>query len=157
MKIRIELESDLAEEEVVIRCNSLNDTVSEIQRVVSEVLADKKRWCFTKTNSDQKGETNYYISLEDILFFDSSPDGICVHTRDDVYETKYKLYELEELLPGYFMRISKSTILNVRQVYAVTRNLTASSAVEFQGTKKQVYVSRQYYKALRSRLDERYE
>lgn len=151
MKIRIELESDLKEEEVVIRCNSLNDTVTEIQRVVSEVLADKKSWYFTK------GETTYYISLEDILFFDSSPDGICVHTRKDMYETKYKLYELEERLPGYFMRISKSTILNVRQVYAVTRNLTASSAVEFAGTNKQVYVSRHYYKALRSRLDERYE
>lgn len=151
MKIRIELESKLEEEEVVIRCNSLNDTVTEIQRVVSEVLTDRKQWYFTK------GETVYYISLEDILFFDSSPQGICVHTRDDMYETRYKLYELEEKLPGYFMRISKSTILNVRQVYAVTRNLTASSAVEFQGTKKQVYVSRQYYKALRDRLDARYQ
>lgn len=151
MKIRIELESKLQEEEIVIRCNSLNDTVTEIQRVVSEVLTERKRWHFTK------GETEYYLSLEDILFFDSSPNGICVHTRDDVYETKYKLYELEEMLPGYFMRISKSAILNIKQVYAVTRNLTASSAVEFQKTKKQVYVSRQYYKALRARLDARFQ
>lgn len=151
MKIRIELDSDIVEEEIVIRCNSLNDTVTEIQKVVSEVIADKKRWYF------MKGDTTYYISLDDILFFDTSCDGICVHTRDDIYKTKHKLYELEEMLPGYFMRISKSSILNLRQVYAITRNLTATGAVEFQGTNKQVYVSRHYYKALRSRLDERYQ
>lgn len=33
-----------------------------------------------------------------------------MHTAVDIYETDYKLYELEQLLPGYFMRISKSAI-----------------------------------------------
>lgn len=34
-------------------------------------------------------------------------NAIQVHTRDDIYQTRYKLYELEELLPGQFMRVSK--------------------------------------------------
>lgn len=77
------------------------------------------------------------------------------HTRDGIYRIRSKLYELEETLPGSFMRVSKSAILNVHHVYSIERNLTASSIVQFQGTHKQVFVSRHYYKALRERLEEK--
>ena len=53
------------------------------------------------------------------------------------------------------MRVSKSAILNLNAVYSVEKNITASSLVRFQGTKKVVYVSRIYYKAMKQRLDER--
>lgn len=36
MKIRIELDEQLKEEEVVIRCQSLTEEVREIQKAVSE-------------------------------------------------------------------------------------------------------------------------
>ena len=72
-----------------------------------------------------------------------------------MYQVKYRLYELEEFLPGHFLRISKSTILNTEKVYAIRRNLTASSEVEFQNTHKQVFVSRAYYKSLRHKLEEK--
>ena len=77
------------------------------------------------------------------------------HTRDDVYETRRKLYELEELLGGRFQRISKSAIVNVDKVYSIKRNVTSSSAIEFQRTHKQIYVSRAYYKVLREKLEEK--
>lgn len=48
-------------------------------------------------------------------------NAIQVHTRDDIYQTRYKLYELEELLPGQFMRVSKSAILNTSHVYSITK------------------------------------
>ena len=66
-----------------------------------------------------------------------------------------KLYELEELLPGSFMRVSKSTIVNLDFVYSITRNLTASSVMEFAGTKKKAMVSRAYFKAVTERLKAR--
>ena len=65
------------------------------------------------------------------------------------FEAKYKLYELEEKLPSYFLRISKSTILNTRKVYSITKNLAGASKIEFQDTYKTVYCSRNYYKALK--------
>ena len=71
------------------------------------------------------------------------------------YQTKYKLYELEDILPGFFMRVSKSTILNTNHIYSINRNLTASSVVAFSDTHKQVYVSRYYYKPLISKLEEK--
>jgi len=80
---------------------------------------------------------------------------VTAHTTEKMYESSYRLYELEEILPGYFMRISKSTIVNLKQIYSITRNLTASSAVEFCGSNKKVYVSRIFYKALIERMSEK--
>lgn len=102
-----------------------------------------------------KKETEYYLNLEDILFFETGIQGIEAHTIDDIFQSKFKLYELEEILPGTFMRISKSAILNTNRVYAINRNLTASSIIEFQHTHKQVYVSRNYYKPLKNKLEEK--
>ncbi|WP_332525109.1 LytTR family DNA-binding domain-containing protein [Terrisporobacter sp.] len=41
----------------------------------------------------------YYISLSDILFFETEENTMSAHTIDNVYQVKYKLYELEEILP----------------------------------------------------------
>ncbi len=149
MKIRIELEEGLAEEEVIIRCRSLNEKLQKMQRMISETDLSSNKMEFTK------GETQYYLSLENILFFETDGGIIQAHTTDDMFQTKLKLYELEEILPGYFMRISKSSILNTNMVYAINRNLTSSSVVEFQNSHKQIYVSRNYYKPLKNKLEEK--
>lgn len=149
MKVRIEMEPTLSEDEILIRCHTMDETIIKIQQMLQDILTTNKSFVF------YKGTTEYYLPLEHILFFETTSEGICAHTIDDIYETKFKLYELEENLPGYFMRVSKSTILNVNHVYAITRNLTASSLVEFRESHKHVYVSRNYYKALKSRLEEK--
>lgn len=156
MKVRIEFEPELEENEILIRCKKLDETTQKIQQSIADIIAAESCWTFYKTDQ-KKGDTptEYFLPLEQILFFETSQSGISAHTAEDMYETKYKLYELEEKLPGYFMRISKSTIINVNHIYAITRNLTASSAVEFVGTHKQVYVSRLYYKPLKERLEEK--
>lgn len=53
------------------------------------------------------------------------------------------------------MRTSKSTIVNLDHIYSITRNLTASSMVEFRGSRKKALVSRSYYKLLLERLHTR--
>ncbi len=149
MKIRIELDDNLTEDEVIIRCSSLTKEVQDVQRTVSDMITEKRNFVFYKE------DTEYYLPLETILFFETEEKGICAHTVEDVFFTKYRLYELEEILPGHFMRVSKSTILNTNRVFSINRNLAASSIVEFQGTHKQVYVSRHYYKALKTKLEEK--
>lgn len=149
MKIRIELDETLQEEEVIIRCHSLSEQVQQIQHAVSDITASGSKMEFIK------GERHYFLSLNDILFFETDCGSVAAHTAQEVFQTRLKLYELEELLPGHFMRISKSSILNTDLVYAINRNLTASSVVEFQNSHKQVYVSRNYYKALINKLEEK--
>jgi len=146
MKINIEIDPSITDYEVTIKCSQIDNTVAKLQRMLSESTEQ------TASIVLYHGETEFYMPLSKILFFETSDGLLMAHTATDAFEVRHKLYELEELLPSYFMRISKSAILNTRKVYAITRNITASSLVEFQGTKKTVYVSRNYYKSLRDRL-----
>lgn len=149
MKIRIEINNEIKENEVVIRCSELSEDVENIKTMLEDVLSHKKGITF------YRGDTEYYLSLKEVLFFETEENGICAHTINNIYNVKYKLYELEEFLPGHFMRVSKSTILNTNHIYSITRSIASSSKVEFQNTHKQVFVSRYYYKPLNIKLLER--
>ena len=91
MKIKIEIDGELTEDEVIIRCRGLTEQISEVQKAVSEVVHSSQKFVF------YKGNTEYYLTLDEILFFETDSDGINAHTKDNIYQTKYKLYELEEL------------------------------------------------------------
>lgn len=149
MKVRIEIDEQLSEDEIIIHCKSLNERT---QKIYDTLMGFSKETHHLILN---KGNVDYYLPLDSILFFETTSNCISAHTVDQVYETTYRLYELEELLPGNFMRVSKSTILNLNHIYSISRNLTASSAVQFANTHKEVYVSRHYYKSLIFRLEEK--
>lgn len=142
MKIQIDIDPTVTDLEVTLKCAQIDETVAAVQKALTAISADTGKMAF------RQGETEYFFSVKKVLFFETDEGKIRAHTATDEFTVDYKLYELEELLPSYFMRVSKSTILNVRQVYGITRNLTASSKVEFQNSHKIVYVSRNYYKAL---------
>lgn len=148
MKITVEISENCIEDEVVIRCREYSDIVNRIQKAVADVTTKETKMALFQNNKE------FYVPIEEILFFESDGDVICAHTASEMFATKYKLYELEKLLPWYFSRISKSAILNVKKVYSITKNITAASSVEFLGTPKQVYVSRAYYKPLKSKIEE---
>lgn len=148
MKIRIEI-TDNSEDEIIIRTSELSDKVKRIEQAVKEITSGSSAMAFFKDG------TRYYLDIQDILFFETSEDGVCAQTAKECYGTEFKLYELENILPSNFMRVSKSTILNTEKVFSISRNITASSLVEFQNTYKKVYVSRNYYKALIFKIEEK--
>lgn len=135
MKLRIELDNQIKENEIIIKCSELSEEITKIQNIIFELISEKKEMIF------YKGNTEYYICVDDILFFETEESLIYAHTLNEVYQVKYKLYELEEILPQNFIRISKSTILNINHIYSITRNITSASLVEFKNTHKKVYVS----------------
>lgn len=149
MKVTIEVDENLSEECVVIKCKELNDNIIKMQQALAEHTKSDMTMALHKTDKE------YYMPLDKIIFFETENKEVRAHTREEIYETTYKLYELEELLPGYFMRISKSTIVNLNHIYSITKNIAASSVVEFGDSHKKVYVSRNYYKALVERLAEK--
>lgn len=118
MKVQIECDSGAEELQVLIRCRELDDQVKEIQQALSTIGKCRQQFVFYKE------DTEFYMPLNEVLFMETDGNAIQVHTRDDIYQTRYKLYELEELLPGQFMRVSKSAILNTSHVYSITKNLS---------------------------------
>ncbi len=149
MRVRIEIDDDLIEEEIIIRCRSIDNTIREVQEAISGIMKSIPKLEFFKEDKE------FYLELDSILFFETSDNRVDAHTMGEVYQVRYRLYELEEMLPSKFIRISKSTILNIDKVLSITRNLTSFNLVEFYKTHKQVYVSRFYYKNLRQALIER--
>ena len=148
MKVKMEIDENLIEEEVIIKCKELSDEISHLQQLISTAVFSKENFVVHKEDRE------YYLVLDDILFFETDGGEINVHTANQMYKTAYKLYELEEMLPGHFIRVSKSTIANVRHIYSMSKNLSSASIVEFRGTHKKIYVSRHYYRPLRNKLEE---
>lgn len=149
MRIRIEISDSIDEDELIIKCRQIDESIQNIQNYIMEQSSKGLKIVFYKEDEE------YYFPLDDVLFFETDSKKVYAHTMHDTYAIKNRLYELEEVLPKKFVRVSKSTILNIRHIYSIQRNFTAASLVQFQGSHQQVYVSRLYYKNLRKRLDER--
>lgn len=147
MKVRIETDASLSENEIVIRCR---ETDEEALRLKNALIEAQRRvnLIFYRDNKE------FYLPLEDILFFEASGREADAHTAAQVYRTGKKLRELSEILPYYFIRASKSVIVNTKRIYSIERNITSASLVQFENSHKQIYVSRGYYKAFKERLEE---
>jgi len=149
LKIRIEIADGMEEDEVIIRCRELNDTVKDIQKAIAEKTSKTSQIVF------YQGKEEYYFSLANVLFFETDNDTVYAHTAADIFKTDFKLYQLQKILPYDFVRISKSTIVNTARVLSISRNLASSSLIKFHKSHKQVYVSRLYYQDLKQKLNER--
>jgi len=149
VKVRMEIIDGISEDEVLIRCGRVDGTIQKIHQYLLEQSLPGSKITFFKQNRE------FYFPLESVLFFETEGEHIYAHTVDDAYRVKYRLYELENMLPSYFVRASKSVIVNMMRVYSVARNLASSSQVQFMNSHKLVYVSRRYYHDLRQRLNER--
>lgn len=147
MKLRIEVTDGSSEDEIIIRCGRVDDKVQKLQAYILSLSTPKITF--------YKEAQEYYLPLEEILFFETEGDQIYAHSANEAFRVKYRLFELEEMLPRYFVRAAKGTIINTSRIYAIDRNMASSSRISFSGTHKHIYASRHYYKALKEKMDER--
>lgn len=146
MKVRIELDPQMDEPEMIIRAPRLTEDVARFQQLILEQKMTPLTF--------YKDRSEYFVDVSEILFFETDGEKIYGHTREEAYEVRQKLYELEEILPIAFCRISKSTIVNTKQIYSIEKSFSGTSTVNFYQTHKQVHVSRHYYQLLKERLKE---
>ncbi len=78
MKIKIEIDEALEEDVVLIRCRSLTEEIGAVQRAVSEAAGTMQKFVF------YKGNTEYYLMLDDILFFETDENGISADRKSVV-------------------------------------------------------------------------
>lgn len=149
MKIVLEVDENLVEQEIIIKCPAITDETMYLQKQISELLSKRMQLQVTK------GDADFYIQLHEIMFLETAENFVAVHTANQIYESKDRLYELENILPGSFMRVSKSTIINTDKIRAIHKNITGASEVEFIQSTKKAYVSRNYIKMLIQKLDEK--
>lgn len=107
MKVRLEIDDSLNEDEIVIRTKEYTE---ELKQLLSDFKSKPSIQFF-------KQDTEYYLDLDAILFFESDNGTVYAHTANDMFSTTQKLYELENILPNSFLRISKSTIVNIQKYF----------------------------------------
>ena len=126
-----------------IRCHSISDEVREII-------------AFVKSRQGQltgiADERQYEISISDIFYIESVDNKAFIYTKSKVYETRQKLYELEEMLSKkHFLRVSKSTLLNLMKVSAIKPALNSRFTAVLQSG-EQVVITRKYVPELKKAL-----
>ncbi len=143
MKLTIEKIGVESEEEIVIKCHEVND----------EVLEWINRF---KTKTDvllgYSGEGIYRIQPKDIYYFESVDNKVFIYCKDKDYESKQKLYELEELYGGKrFFRASKSVILNLTKISCVIPSISGRFEAKLENGET-VVISRQYVPVVKQML-----
>lgn len=129
--------------QVIIKCEKANE---EVHRLKSHINL------FHAKLTAKRNQETVFVELAEVLYFESVDNRTFVYTSDAVMEIKYRLYELENLLPSEdFFRISKAQIVNVNQIKALAPGFNRTLFATMTNG-EQVYISRKYAMELRSAL-----
>lgn len=82
MKLRIEIDGNLEETEIVIKTPTLTDEIADLQRLLQESKAPRLTF--------YKGTGEYYLDLSEILFFETEGSKIYAHNQKEAYEVRLK-------------------------------------------------------------------
>ena len=144
MKVTVEENPGLEQTEVVIRCPRMD---AEASRLV-ELL----RLSGARLTGERDGQT-CILDEDDVLYIDTVDRGTFLYTACGVYESRLRLYELEERLDlTRFVRISNSEIISLNRVTAVDLSLSGTICMTLDGAVK-AYVSRRYVKKIKETLN----
>ncbi len=143
MKIIIEDSSPDEEDQIIIRCSRMNDT---ILKIISELKMEQKKLTGIKDG------TITAIDPANVYYFEGVDNKIFLYCKQNVYETKLKLYEIElEYQNTNFFRASKSIILNASKIKSISPAFSGRfEAVLYNGEK--IVISRQYVPELKKKL-----
>ncbi|WP_071130970.1 LytTR family DNA-binding domain-containing protein [Enterococcus timonensis] len=144
MSVEIILDETIPPNDIILHVHPNNPHLSEIYSPVKT----------PQTIAVFLNEREYFLPISEILFIETNERRLNVHTREAIYESRLPLYKMADQLPGTFMQISKSALVSLPQVSAITRSLS-NCLVSFQNSHKQIYVARRYYRAFREKSEER--
>lgn len=100
----------------------------------------------------RRGKEIVLLSYDDIYMFRVEDKRVKVYTENKEYFAKKPLYQIEENLDYYFVRISKSTIVNLRKVERVAPSLKGMMFISLKNGLKD-NISRKYLPSFRELLD----
>lgn len=143
MKIIVEEINNIKETEIIIKCKRTDDNVKSI---VSSLKL------FDNNISVKKDKNTYILSPKEIFYFDCVENKVFCYCEKEIYETNYRLYQLEELFYNTsFLRINKNIILNINKIKSFTSTINGRMEASLINGEK-VEISRNYVHALKIKL-----
>ena len=96
-------------------------------------------------------DKQYMIDKDDIYYIELIDKKTFIYTKDECYESALWLYQIEELLDQRFVRVNKSTILNLKYIKSLKADI-GSRIITYLDNQDQILVSRTYAKEFKKRL-----
>ncbi len=143
MKISININENAADTEIIINCRNLTP---ETERIIAALRMLDSQIMVTR------GGESYILDTTKIIYVESVDRKTFVYAEEDCFETKQKLYEIEETLcSSGFLRISKSCLVQLKYIRSLKAELDRKIRLTLENG-EQIIVSRQYADVLKQRL-----
>lgn len=142
LKIIIEEPENFEEEQIIFKCREMTP---ELLRIISLLKMKNNLIAYDRNIIHRIKITSiYYIEVVDNKTF--------IYCKDKFYESKQKLYEIEEcLINSDLLRVSKSIILNLSKVKSLSPALSGRFEAVLDNDEKLI-ISRQYVSSFKKRL-----
>ncbi|MBL7865546.1 MAG: response regulator [Cyclobacteriaceae bacterium] len=100
----------------------------------------------------QKSEKLFNLPVEEIVYLEASGDYTIITTKNDQFVSSSGIGKLEEIMdPDTFIRVHRSTIINVNYLKEIERHFNGGMVVKMQSGKS-FPVSRTYAKLIRKKV-----
>ena len=143
MKITIDIDDNVKETEINIKCNKLT---SEVENLIATLRIINQQMLVIKDNE------NYLLDVNKISYIEALERKTFVYTEDEMFESKLKLYEMEERLCHYgFIRISKFCLVHLKYIKSIRNDIERKLRLTMKND-EQIIVSRQYADEIKKRL-----
>ena len=145
MKVNLFVSRDVEEPHADIHTNELTDNITKAVAILeseesSDMIAVKK------------GSDIALLQLDEIFMFRVEDKQVKVYTDAGEYLIKKPLYQVEETLNSDFVRISKTSIVNLRKIERVAPSLKGMMFIQLKNGLKD-NISRKYLPGFKEALD----
>ena len=145
MKVRLDIDQQYAEEQIIIEAPSLSPRVQKVQDFVQSL----------DQNETLKGKFQdqlYLIEVGTIQRVYIENRKVLAETDIRTYTLDIRLYQASEILPASFIQISQSEIVNIDAISHL--KLTSNGLIEiYLKNDSFTYSSRRYLKAIKEKLE----
>ncbi len=143
MKITINIDDNLNETEIAVSCKELT---ADIEKIIATLRMINQQMLV------EKDDENVLLDVAKIAYIEAVERKTFVYTETAFYESKLKLYEMEErLCQSGFLRVSKSCLVHLKFIRSIKNDVERKLKLTLKNG-EQIIVSRQYADEIKKRL-----
>lgn len=144
MKIQLIIDEKFQETEIHIFASHYNKQIEQLMKQLKEAQT-------TTVIDGYLLQEIHMLKIKDINFIYAEGAKVYLQSMEQEFESKRKLYELETMLSHDFVRVSKSTLVNIDKIASIQMERMGSTEIILDD-ESSVHVGRRYLKELKRRL-----
>lgn len=145
MKVRLDIDQQYAEEQIIIEAPTLSPRVQKVKDFVQSL--DQK-----ETLKGKFQDQVFLIEIQKIQRIYIENRKVLAEMGNRTYTLDIRLYQAVEILPASFIQISQSEIVNIDAISHL--KLTSNGLIEiYLKNDSFTYSSRRYLKAIKEKLE----